>query len=93
MLSNCSVAVIPGRCTWHHNSILYAICHYLSEFGNVGFKLYADLTGFKSSTELFNRLMPHIMLGRSDKLIVIEPALSAALKEIMCNHNCQQNFY
>ena len=36
---------------------LYTMCHYLSEFENVVFKLYADLFGFKSPIELFNRLI------------------------------------
>ena len=48
------------------------MCHYLSEFENAGFKLCADLIGFKSPTELFNRLIPDIVLVRNDKLIVIE---------------------
>ena len=42
------------------------MCHYLSEFENTGFKLYADLIGFKSPTELFNRLIPDIVLVRND---------------------------
>ena len=49
------------------------MCHYLPEFENAGFILYADLTSFKSPTELFNRLIPDIVLAKNDKLIVIEP--------------------
>lgn len=37
--------------------ILYMVCHYLSEFKNVGCKLHADLNGFKSPIKQFNRLM------------------------------------
>ena len=48
------------------------MCHYLSEFENARFKLYADLIGFKSPTKSFNRLIPDIALVRNDKLIVIE---------------------
>ena len=48
------------------------MCHYLSEFENAGFKLYADLLGFKSPTELFNRLIPDIALVRNDKLVFKE---------------------
>ena len=48
------------------------MCHYLSRFENAGCKLYADLIGFKSPTELFTRLIPEIVLVRNDKLIVIE---------------------
>ena len=72
MLSNCLAALRSGRYTWRHNSILYTMCHYLSEFENVGFKLYADLIDFKSPTELFSRLIPDIVLVRNDKLVVIE---------------------
>ena len=48
------------------------MCHYLSEFENAGFKLSADLIGFKSPTELFGRVIPDIVFLRNDKLIVIE---------------------
>ena len=48
------------------------MCHYLPEFENARFKLFADLIGLKSSTELFNRLIPDIALAKKDKLIVIE---------------------
>ena len=48
------------------------MCHYLPEFENAGFILYADLTNFKSPTELFNRRIPDIVLAKNDKLIVIE---------------------
>ena len=72
MLSNCLAALRSGRYTWRHNSILYTMCHYLSEFENVGFKLYADLIDFKSPTELFSRLIPDIVLVRNNKLVVIE---------------------
>ena len=71
ILNNCPAAVRSGRYSWLHNSILYT-CHYLSEFENAGFKLYADLIGFKSPMQLFNRLIPDIVLAQNDKLIVIE---------------------
>ena len=75
-----SSSVRSGRYTFHnsemwhtrHNSILYMMCHYLPEFENAGIILYADLTSFKSPTELFNRLIPDIVLAKNDKLIVIE---------------------
>ena len=46
----------------------------MSEFENAGFKLYPDLIGFKSPIELFNTLIPDIVLVRNNKLIVIELA-------------------
>ena len=48
------------------------MCHYLLQFDNVGCKLHADLNGFKSPTELFNRLIPDIVLVRNNKLTIIE---------------------
>ena len=72
MLNNCPAAVRSRQYTQSHNSILYTMCHYLPEFENSRFKLYADLIGFKSPTELFNRLIPDIVLVWNDKLIVIE---------------------
>ena len=72
MLNNFPAAARSGRYIWRHNSILYAMCHYLPEFENARFKLFADLIGLKSSTELFNRLIPDIALAKNDKLIVIE---------------------
>ena len=61
-LNNCPAVVRLGRYTWRHNSILYTMCHYLLEFGNAAFKLCADLIGFKSPTELFNRLTLDMMI-------------------------------
>ena len=46
------------------------MCHYLPEFENARFKLFADLIGLKSSTELFNRLIPDIALAKNDNLII-----------------------
>ena len=54
MLSDCSEAVCNGRYTWCHNSILFMICHYLTSLENIGFKLFADLAGFKNPKILFN---------------------------------------
>ena len=53
--------------------------HYLSEFENAGFKTYVDLNGFKSSTELFNRPIPDIVLVRNNKMVVIE--ITCSLKQ------------
>ena len=72
MLGNCPAAVRSVWKIWRHNSILYTMRHYLSEFENTGFKTYVDLNGFKSSTELFNRLIPDIVLVRNNKMVVIE---------------------
>ena len=68
MPNNSPAAVRSGRYTWRHNSILFTMYHYSSEFENAGFKLYADLIGFKSPTELFNRLIPDNVLVRNGKL-------------------------
>ena len=50
----------------------FDLIYYLSEFQNARFKLYANLIGFKSHTELFNRLMPDTVLEEHHKLVVIE---------------------
>ena len=72
MPNNCAAVVRSGRYTWCYNSILYTMCHYLSEFENIGFKIYADLTGFRNPTELFNRLIADTVLTKNDNLIVID---------------------
>ena len=61
MLNNFPAAVRSDRYTQRYNSSLYMMCHYLSEFENAGFKLYADFIGFKSLTELLNRLIPDLV--------------------------------
>ena len=71
MLNNCPAAVRSGRYKWHCNSILYRICHYLSEFEKTGFKLYGDLIGFKIPIKLFKRLIPDIVLVRNNKLAIL----------------------
>ena len=48
------------------------MCLYLQDFENVGYKLCAYLNGFNSHTDLFNKLIPDIVLVRKDKLTVIE---------------------
>ena len=55
ILNDCPEAVRNGRYTWRHDSILFKICHYLTELENIGFKLFADLAGFKN---------PEMVLGR-----------------------------
>ena len=48
ILNICPEAVRNGRYTWRHDSILFAICHYLTALENIGFELFADLAGFKN---------------------------------------------
>ena len=52
--------------------VFYTTFHYLSEFENYESKLYPDLHGFQSPAELFDRLIPGIVLAKNDNLIVIE---------------------
>ena len=85
MLSNCPAAVRWGGYSWHHNLILYTMCHYLLQSDNVGCKLHADLNGFKSPTELFNRLIPDIVLVRNNKLTITE--LMCCFKKILQNQD------
>ena len=51
ILNNCPATVRSGPYTWRHNSIFYTMCHYLPEFENAKFKLYADLIDFNSPTD------------------------------------------
>ena len=72
ILNNCPKAVRNGRYTWHHDSMLFTTCHYLTTLENVGFELFADLTGFKNPEILFNGPRPDIVVKIGNKLTVIE---------------------
>ena len=72
MLNKCPEAVRNGRYTWRHDSILFTICHYLNVLENIGFKLFADLAGFKNPEILFNGPRPDIVVKNGNKLTVIE---------------------
>ena len=45
MLANCSVAATEGRYTWRHDSSLFTLLRFLSQFTLYGFELYGDLDG------------------------------------------------
>ena len=72
MLNNCPIALQTGRYTWRHNSILFTMCHYLSQLQANGYRLYSDLEGFKNPAELFRSLRPDIVLLKESDLIAIE---------------------
>jgi hypothetical protein len=72
VLNNCATAANDGRYTWRHDSILYTIMHYINQLANEGYEIYADLNGYKSTSELFNRLRPDIAVKKGDTVQIIE---------------------
>ena len=76
MLNNCAEAVRNGRYTQRHDSFLFTICYYLTALENIGFKLFADLAGFKKAEILFNCLRLDIVVKNGNKFTVIELSYS-----------------
>ena len=72
MLNNCFVVVRNDRYTWRYGAILFTICHYLTALENTGFKLFADLAGFKNLEVLFNAPRPDIVVKNGNNITVIE---------------------
>ena len=72
VLNNCTVAVRDGRYNWRHDSILSTLVNYMSYLSQHGFKMYADLNGFRSPSELFKSYRPDIVLRKNDKLFIFE---------------------
>ena len=72
VLNNCSVAADDGRYTWRHDSILFTLLYYVKQLTSHGFTIFADLEGFSSPTELFNRMRPDIVLIKDDNITTIE---------------------
>ena len=72
ILNNCSEALRNDGYTWHHDSILFTICHYLTPLENIEFELFADLAGFKNPEILCNGPRSEIVVKNDNKLTVIE---------------------
>ena len=72
ILNNCSETLRNDRYTWHHDSILFTICHYLTPLENIEFELFAVLAGFKNPEILFNGPRSEIVVKNVNKLTVIE---------------------
>ena len=72
ILNNCQSSVINGRYTWRHNSLLYTICHYLNQLVDKGYVLFADIEGFRNTSELFRRSRPNAALVTSNEIIIVE---------------------
>ena len=66
------MAVNQGRYTWRHNSLLYTICHYLNHLISKGYSLFADIEGYRNTSELFHRSRPDAALVSSKEIIIIE---------------------
>ena len=71
MLNNYPIAVQSGRYNWHHESILFTICHYLSMLERCGYTIYADILGYKNPSERFRNLRPDIALLKRDSIVSI----------------------
>ena len=70
MLSNCPVAAAEGRYTWRHDCRLFTILCYLNSLKQLGYAIYGDLEGYRSSSELFRSLRRDIVLIRRDTIYV-----------------------
>lgn len=72
VLNNCKIAVNEGRYTWRHDSILFTILHYVNQLNEFGFEVRVDLPGYRSTSELFNRFRPDIVLIKGNEVYSIE---------------------
>ena len=48
ILSNCSTALMQGRYTWRHNSVLLSIIKPVQPFMKEGMTLYSDIPGYQA---------------------------------------------
>ena len=84
ILNNCPEAVRNGRCIWHHESVIFTVCRYLIALENIGFELFANLTGFKNLEYFFNGPRPDLVVKNGNNLSVIEPSNhQPAIKQII----------
>jgi hypothetical protein len=72
VLNNCSKAAADGRYNWRHDSILFTIMHYVRQLVEKGYEVYADLVGYKQTSELFKNLRPDIAVKKGDDVTSIE---------------------
>ena len=69
-LNNCTSAINDGRFKWRRDSILKTILFYLTSTKK--YDVFADVEGFRSSTVLFNSLIPDIVVIKDNILYTIE---------------------
>jgi hypothetical protein len=62
ILNNCSVAAMQGRYTWRHNAVLKRLANEINSRLGQNSKLYVDLPGFNSPSELFDNVRPDIVV-------------------------------
>ena len=72
VLNNCSVSVNEGRYTWRHDSVLWTMLYYINQLQNKGYKVFADVQGYPSTSELFSNHRPDIALKKNDEIVSIE---------------------
>ena len=51
---------------------MFTILHYARQLFEKGYEVYADLAGYKSTSELFNKLIPDIAVKKGDEITTIE---------------------
>ena len=72
VLNNCSSAANEGRYTWRHNAVLRHLANSFQPLLSAAQKLYVDLPGFPSPSDIFDDVRPDLILRTNDKVAVIE---------------------
>ena len=76
-MTGCSVALVQGRYTWRHDSVLQVFVHGLQKHLPEFFKLYADLPGYLASVSPPSTIPIKLStsLSRPDLVLVSEDSI------------------
>ena len=85
ILNGCQTALTQGRYTWRHDSILYELVSTLQRNVPEGSKVYADLDGFRASSNPPASVLPELCLTpyRPD-ILVIGGGMATLLELTVC---------
>jgi hypothetical protein len=72
VLNNCINAVSEGRYTWRHNAVLNLLLTLIKPRLNASSKLYADVPGYYSTSEIFDTHRPDVAVIYKDTVYVLE---------------------
>ena len=72
ILNNCPTAATEGRYTWRHNAILKEILSVIQPRLQDGSTLFADIEGYRNTSELFDSLRPDVAILYKDSVEVLE---------------------
>ena len=72
VLNNCSIAAAQGRYTWRHDVILRHLVSIICSHLGPTDKLYADLEGLTSPSDIFNNVRPDIVIVHDNISFVLE---------------------